>query len=91
MVYIPHTDVERREMLAAIGVNRLEDLFQDIPEKFRYPHLDLPEPLSEMEILQELQFLATLNLNANTTSTFLGAGAYRHWTPSVVAYVISRG
>ncbi|HOU14985.1 MAG TPA: aminomethyl-transferring glycine dehydrogenase subunit GcvPA [Anaerolineae bacterium] len=91
MVYIPHTDVERREMLAAIGVNRLEDLFQDIPEKFRYPHLDLPEPLSEMEILQELQFLATLNLNANTTSTFLGAGAYRHWTPSVVDYVISRG
>ncbi len=91
MVYVPHTDVERREMLAAIGVNRLEDLFQDIPEGFRYPPLDLPEPLSEMEILQELQFLAALNLNANTTPTFLGAGAYRHWVPSVVDDVISRG
>ena len=91
MVYVPHTDAERQVMLAAIGVESLEELFWDIPEKFRYPQLDLPEPLSEMETLQELQFLAGLNLNANTTPTFLGAGAYRHWVPSVVDYVISRG
>ena len=91
MVYIPHTDAERQVMLAAIGVESLEELFWDIPEKFRYPQLDLPEPLSEMEALQELQFLAGLNLNANTIPTFLGAGAYRHWVPSVVDYVISRG
>jgi glycine dehydrogenase subunit 1 len=90
MVYIPHTDAERQAMLAAIGVENFEELFWDIPEKFRYPQLDLPEPLSEMETLQELQFLAGLNLNANTTPTFLGAGAYRHWVPSVVDYVISR-
>jgi glycine dehydrogenase subunit 1 len=91
MVYIPHTDEERTEMLAAIGVNGIGALFQDVPKKFRYPKLDLPEPLSEMEIMQELQFLASLNLNANTVPTFLGAGAYRHWVPSVVDYVISRG
>jgi len=91
MVYIPHTDAERRAMLAAVGVEDIAALFADIPEKFRYPQLDLPEPLSEMETLQELQFLAGLNLNANTTPTFLGAGAYRHWVPSVVDYVISRG
>ncbi len=91
MVYVPHTDLERRAMLDAIGVQQLEELFQDIPARFRYPRLDLPAPLSEMEILQELQFLAALNLNANTTPTFLGAGAYRHWVPSVVDYVISRG
>jgi len=91
MVFIPHTDEERREMLAVIGVERIESLFTDVPEKFRYPQLDLPEPLSEMEVLQELQFLASLNLNTNTTPTFLGAGAYRHWVPSVVDYVISRG
>jgi glycine dehydrogenase subunit 1 len=91
MVYIPHTDAERQAMLASIGVESIEELFRDIPEKFRYPQLDLPEPLSEMETLQELQFLAGLNLNANTTPTFLGAGAYRHWVPSVVDYVISRG
>jgi len=91
MVYIPHTDAERQAMLADIGVENVEELFWDIPEKFRYPQLDLPEPLSEMETLQELQFLAGLNLNANTTPAFLGAGAYRHWVPSVVDYVISRG
>jgi len=91
MVYIPHTDAERQAMLADIGVENIEELFWDIPEKFRYPQLDLPEPLSEMETLQELQFLAGLNLNANTTPAFLGAGAYRHWVPSVVDYVISRG
>ena len=56
MVYIPHTDAERRAMLAAVGVNDIAALFADIPEKFRYPQLDLPEPLSEMETLQELQF-----------------------------------
>lgn len=91
MPFTPHTDKERQEMLAAIGADRIAALFYDIPEKFRYPQLDLPDPLSEMETLQELQFLASLNLNANTTPTFLGAGAYRHWVPSVVDYVISRG
>ena len=48
MVYIPHTDAERQAMLEAIGVKNIEKLFWDIPEKFRYPQLDLPEPLSEM-------------------------------------------
>jgi len=91
MVYIPHTDAERQAMLEAIGVENIEELFWDIPKKFRYPPLNLPDSLSEMETLQELQFLAELNLNTNTTPTFLGAGAYRHWVPSVVDYVISRG
>ncbi len=91
MVYIPHTDEERRQMLAAIGVEHIEDLFCDIPKKFRYPDLGLPPAISEMEVLRELQGLAELNLNANLVPSFLGAGAYRHWVPSVVDYVISRG
>lgn len=91
MVYIPHTDEERRQMLATIGVERIEELFTDIPEKFRYPDLDLPEPLAELEVLQELQGLAEFNLNANAVPTFLGAGAYRHWVPAVVDAIISRG
>ncbi|MEA3396811.1 MAG: glycine dehydrogenase, partial [Chloroflexota bacterium] len=65
MVYIPHTDEERQAMLAAIGVERIEQLFNDIPEQYRYPTLGLPEPVSEMEILEELQELSTANLNAN--------------------------
>ncbi len=91
MGYVPHTEKERQEMLEAIGVERLADLFADVPEKYRYPELDLPEALSEMELLQELQELSSANLNANAVPTFLGAGAYRHWVPSVVDYVISRG
>jgi glycine dehydrogenase subunit 1 len=91
MVFVPHTEEERREMLAAIGVARLEDLFGDVPERHRYPELGLPEPLSEMEIMRELNELSDANLNANAVPTFLGAGAYRHWTPAVVDYVISRG
>jgi len=91
MVYLPHTEAERQRMLATIGVTQLADLFADIPAQYRYPHLGLPEALSEMETLQELQFLASLNLNATQVPAFLGAGAYRHWVPSVVDYVISRG
>ena len=91
MVYIPHTDRERQQMLDIIGVKHIEALFQDIPKLYRYPTLELPSPISEMEILQELQTLATTNLNATARPTFLGAGAYRHWIPSVVDYVISRG
>ncbi len=91
MVYIPHTDEERQEMLAAIGVERIEQLFNDIPEQCRYPTLGLPEPVSEMGILEELQELSAANLNANQVPAFLGAGAYRHWVPSVVDAIISRG
>jgi glycine dehydrogenase subunit 1 len=91
MVYIPHTADERRHMLDTIGVATLEDLFSDVPAAHRFPDLDLPAPLSEMEIVRELQALADRNLNANATPTFLGAGAYRHWVPTVVDYVISRG
>lgn len=91
MVYIPHTDAERRQMLEAIGAESLEALFADVPQHLRYPQLNLPDPLSELEMLQELQYLSEINLSAQQTPCFLGAGAYRHWTPSVVDYVISRG
>ncbi len=91
MVYTPHTDDDRRVMLEAIGVGSLAELFTSVPEQHRFPKLDLPEALSEMDVLRELQTLSDLNLNANSVPTFLGAGAYRHWVPSVVDYVIGRG
>jgi glycine dehydrogenase subunit 1 len=91
MVYTPHTPDERRQMLDAIGAQELTDLFADVPTAHRYPELDLPAPLSEMEIMLALQHMAAGNLNAGATPTFLGAGAYRHWVPSVVDYVIRRG
>ena len=50
-MFIPHTDLEREEMLRTIGVNKIEDLFDAIPEEYRFPELNLPAPLTEMEIL----------------------------------------
>ena len=90
MVYIPNTDAERAEMLRVIGVERIEDLFHDVPEGHRFPQLDLPRPLSEAEILAELREMAAMNVDLDQAASFLGAGAYNHFVPSVVDMVISR-
>ena len=90
MSYVPHTDADRAEMLAAIGVQRVEDLFHDVPVACRFPELNLPEPLSEMEIMAELQAMSEENLDAGHFPSFLGAGAYNHYVPRIVDAVISR-
>lgn len=91
MTFIPHTDTDRQEMLAKIGVERIRDLFHDIPADKLYAEFDLPEPLSEMEAGWELKELAGANVDANRYACFLGAGAYNHYVPSVVDYVLQRG
>ncbi len=91
MNYIPHTDDERREMLARIGVERIEDLFEAIPEKFRFPRLNLPDAVTEMEAMWELGALADANADVNHHACFLGAGAYNHYIPSLVDHIIRRG
>ncbi|GAB4520288.1 MAG: aminomethyl-transferring glycine dehydrogenase subunit GcvPA [Anaerolineae bacterium] len=91
MSYIPHTDVEREQMLAAIGVNTMEDLFEAIPASHRFPRLDLPEPMSEMEVMAEMQALAEANEHAGDYALFRGAGAYHHFVPSVVNHMLLRG
>jgi glycine dehydrogenase subunit 1 len=90
MSYVPHTDADRAEMLAAIGVERLEDLFHDVPAACRFPELKLPEPLSEMELMAELQAMSEENLDTGHFTCFLGAGVYHHYVPRVVDHVISR-
>lgn len=90
MAYIPHTDEERREMLAAVGVERFEDLYQDIPQEFRFPDLNLPEPISELEAMQELEALSESNLETRHFSCFLGAGAYNHFIPAAVDHILRR-
>jgi glycine dehydrogenase subunit 1 len=89
--YIPHTDNERREMLDVVGVNQIEDLFLEIPEKYRDPNITLPSPLTEMELLQELESLSAKNVQVGKMPSFLGGGAYSHFIPSVVASLTSRG
>ena len=91
MTFIPHTDTNRREMLAKIGVDNIGDLFHDIPSDRLYVDFDLPEPLSEMEAGWELSELAGANIDTTRYACFLGAGAYNHYVPSVVDYVLQRG
>jgi glycine dehydrogenase subunit 1 len=89
--YIPSTEADREAMLATVGVASATDLFSDIPGALRNPRIALPAPLSEMELKRELAALAAQNANGDTTLSFLGAGAYRHFVPAVVRVLVSRG
>jgi glycine dehydrogenase subunit 1 len=91
MAYIPHTEVERQQMLAAIGVTTIEDLFEAVPASHRFPKLDLPKALSEMDIVREMSAMAEANEHAGDFALFRGAGAYHHFIPSVVNHTILRG
>jgi glycine dehydrogenase subunit 1 len=91
MAFIPHTETNRQEMLAKIGVESVKDLFHDIPPDKLYLDVNVPEPLSEMEASWELQELAGANIAVDRFACFLGAGAYNHYVPSVVDYVLQRG
>jgi glycine dehydrogenase subunit 1 len=88
MAYSPHTEADRRRMLAAIGVESVEDLFADIPAAVRASRFELPPPLAEQEVRAELARLAGRNRIAEVS--FLGAGAYRHLIPAVVNEVVGR-
>ncbi len=92
-MFTPHTPEEIQEMLRAIGVEKIEDLFADIPDKFRHPEkIDLPPAMTELEVTQEMQALAEANDNVRDhLLCFLGAGAYYHYIPAVVDHVLRRG
>ena len=91
MTYIPHTDADRKAMLEVIGVDSLESLFADVPAEIRFPELDLPDALTEMEAANELGVIADFNLAAGQAAVFLGAGVYNHYVPSVVDHILRRG
>jgi len=91
MTYIPISPQERDAMLETIGVKSLDDLFKDIPQKHRFPKLDLPPALSEMEVAAELSELAEANESTRQLTSFLGAGMYNHYIPSVVDHILRRG
>lgn len=78
-------------MLAAIGAERLEALFADVPERFRFPELDLPPARSELEVERELQGIARESSKLVERPGFLGAGTYHHYIPATVDSILSRG
>ncbi len=90
MRYLPKSDSERREMLRAIGLDSVEQLFRTIPEKFRLKKpLAVPGPLSEMEIIEYFRGRAAENARGYTS--FLGAGVYHHYRSVVTDTIIQRG
>ena len=89
--YIPSTMDEQAAMLAALGIDSIDQLFTDIPDEFRNPTLNLPAPLSELEIQQGLGQMAGKNRPLSSGPSFLGAGSYHHFIPSIVKALITRG
>jgi glycine dehydrogenase subunit 1 len=89
--YLPHTEEDLRLMLHTIGVNTLEDLFIDIPDELRLKkRLNLDKSMSEVELRRHIGQLSTLNTTTEKTISFLGAGAYQHYVPSVIKHLASR-
>lgn len=93
MRYLPLTDADRAEMLAAVGASSIDDLFVDVPQEARLdgPIPDLPMHASEMAVERHMRALASKNLAAGDAPFFLGAGAYRHHIPASVDHIIQRG
>jgi glycine dehydrogenase subunit 1 len=90
-MFTPHTPQEIDEMLKVIGVDKIEDLFQSVPEKRRFPKLDIPAALTEMEVAAELNEIASANASTDDFISFLGAGAYDHYIPAAVDMLLRRG
>ena len=91
MRYLPLSPADRGEMLARIGVERIDDLFADIPADARLPNLlDLPRAKGEMEVERVLARMAARNVPASSVPFFVGAGAYKHHVPASVDHLIQR-
>ncbi|HTW11695.1 MAG TPA: aminomethyl-transferring glycine dehydrogenase subunit GcvPA, partial [Solirubrobacteraceae bacterium] len=89
--YTSATDRDREEMLAAIGVSSIEELFADVPASLRLSEgLGLDAGLSEQEVYAELRALAARNVSCEDEVSFLGAGMYDHYVPALIDSILSR-
>jgi glycine dehydrogenase subunit 1 len=90
--YLSLTDADREAMLAAIGLSSVDELFEQVPPGVRLDReLDLPPALGEAELARHVEELAARNVHTGAELSFLGAGIYDHYVPSVVDVVLSRG
>ena len=91
MAYIANTDQDRKEMLDFIGVKSFEELLSNIPQNLLLKkHLDIGEPLSEIEIKRLVGTILSKNTDIKSVNSFLGGGVYDHFVPAVVDHIISR-
>lgn len=88
MSWMPITSDERNEMLAAIGVKSVDDLFAVIPESLRLDKLDIPKGMSEMAVRDHLAAIA--KKNRRDATCFIGGGVYDHFVPAAVDALSSR-
>ena len=88
--YIPNTEADRAAMLKTIGVDSIDALFSDVPASVKYPKLNLPRALSELELSREIARLTLKNENLVENTCFLGAGAYNHFIPATVPHLVFR-
>lgn len=89
--YLPHNAEDKEQMLKAIGVNSIDDLFADIPKDVCLNRsLNINKSMSELEVQSYFNSLADLNKSCNDLVCFLGAGAYDHYIPSLIKHIVSR-
>src|ERR1700682_4824759 len=84
------TPDDRAEMLRVIGIDRVEELFEDVPADARFPVLDLPPALSELEASRHLAELAGQNVSVRDWPCFIGGGAYNPDAPSAVGHIMGQ-
>ncbi|MEO7658951.1 MAG: glycine dehydrogenase [Pyrinomonadaceae bacterium] len=90
MRYIPNSPEERDEMLAVVGLSNAKELFRSIPENVQLNRaLDVTDPLAEPEVIAAMESMAAKN-TAATKPSFLGAGVYSHFSPTIVDHLIQR-
>src|ERR671916_1553431 len=91
MTFNPHPDSDRPAMLEATGMNAVDELFTAVPQRVRFPELDLPPVLTELEATDQLGAFAARNTAPPAQDVYLGAGSYRHFIPATVGQILARG
>jgi glycine dehydrogenase subunit 1 len=90
MPYAPHTETDIQEMLAAVGVSSLKDLFQEIPQILLNPDIEIEGPLAEEEVRDRVNAIGKANRTTKDYLSYLGGGAYERIRPSLVSQLINR-
>jgi len=88
--FLPHTEETRQEMLNEIGLNSVNDLFNNIPKEAKVENLNIPDGLSELEAKKHMIELANKNKTAQNCISFLGGGTYNRYIPSCISTIIQR-
>src|SRR5690606_12915299 len=87
--YIPNTAEDQAIMRARLDLDDIERRFDELPAEHRQPDIDVPPPLAEADLVRLMEMRAVENADGNRPS-FLGAGAYRRWVPTVTGHLLSR-